>query len=159
MRTQALALAERYPVDAMGLNNASWSVVRLPDAEAAAYRLALRQAEAACRNRPEYGVFLNTLGVAQYRVGQYREAAATLTHAHELNSVANHGSDPADLAFLAMAQHRQGQPENARATLSWLRESMKETRWANDLESQGFLREAEALVRLDPIFPADPFAR
>jgi hypothetical protein len=118
----------------------------------------LRQAQVACRNRPEYGVFLNTLGLAQYRVGQYREAAATLTHADALNSVANHGSVPADLAFLAMAQHRRGQAENARATLSRLREAMKETRWTNDLESQGFLREAEALVRSDAIFPADPFA-
>jgi eukaryotic-like serine/threonine-protein kinase len=159
VRTQALVLAERHPVDAMGLNNASWTVVGRPDAEAAAYRLALRQAEAACRNRPEYGIFLNTLGVAHYRVGQHREAAATLTHADELNSVANHGSIPADLAFLAMAQHRRGQGENARATLSRLRAAMKETRWANDPESQGFLREAEALVCLGPIFPADPFAR
>jgi WD40 repeat protein len=158
VRTQALVLAERHPVDAMRLNNASWSVVRLPDAEAAEYRRALRQAEAACRNRPEYGVFLNTLGVAQYRVGQYREAAATLTHADELNSVANQGSVPSDLAFLAMAQHRQGEAENALATLSRLRQAMKGTRWANDLESQGLLKEAEALVRFDPIFPGDPFA-
>ena len=67
VRTQALALAEHRPVDATRLNNASWSIVRLPDAEAAAYRVALRQAEAACGARPEYGVFLNTFGVAQYR--------------------------------------------------------------------------------------------
>jgi eukaryotic-like serine/threonine-protein kinase len=158
VRTQALTLAEHRPVDATRLNNASWSVVRLPDSEAAAYRVALRQAEAACGARPESGVFLNTLGIAQYRVGQYREAAATLTHADELNSVANHGSNPADLAFLSVALYRRGQAENARATLSRLREAMKETRWANDLESQGFLREAETGVHFDPIFPANPFA-
>ena len=63
-----------------GPDNASWSVVRLPDAEAAAYRLALRQAEAACRNSPEYGVFLTLWGSPVPR-GPVPEAAATLTHA------------------------------------------------------------------------------
>jgi WD40 repeat protein/serine/threonine protein kinase len=157
VRTQALILAERHPVDALRLNKASWSVARLPDAEAAAYRLALRQVEAACQQSPESGVFLNTLGVVQYRVGQYREAVATLTRADELNSVAYRGSIPADLAFLAMAQHRLGHTEKARAAMRRLRDSMKKTRWANDLESQGFLREAEVL-ELDLVFPSNPFA-
>jgi hypothetical protein len=57
-----------------------------------------------------------------------------------------------------MAQQRLGQAENARATLSRLRVAMNKSRWANDQESQGFLREAEAVVRFDPVFPADPFA-
>jgi WD40 repeat protein len=157
VRSQALILAERHPVDAMRLNNASWSVAGRPDAEAAAYRLALRQAETACRSSPEDGVFLNTLGVAQYRVGQYRQAVATLTHADKLNSVAYRGSTPADLAFLAMAQHRLGQMEQARAALSRLREAMRKPQWNNDQEAQGFLREAEVL-ELDLVLPADPFA-
>jgi hypothetical protein len=158
VRTQALMLAERYRVDATRLNNASWSVVRLPDAEAAAYRLALRQAETACRQSPEYGVFLNTLGVAQYRVGQYREAVATLTHADELDSVTDQGSTPAELAFLAMAQHCLGQTEKARAALSRLREAMKKPQWAKDQKAHAFLREAEVLELDDLVFPGDPFA-
>jgi hypothetical protein len=34
---------------------------------------------------------------------------------------------------------------------------MQKSQWAKDQESQGFLREAEAL-ELDLVFPADPFA-
>jgi WD40 repeat protein/serine/threonine protein kinase len=157
VRTQALVVAERYPVDAMRLNQASWSVARVPNACLVAYRLALRQAEAACQQSPEYGVFLSTLGVAQYRAGQYKDAVATLTHADELNSVAFQGSIPVDLAFLATAHHRLGQTEKLRAALSRLREAMKKPQWAHDQESRGFLREAEALG-LDLVFPADPFA-
>jgi hypothetical protein len=158
VRTHALVVAERYCGDAPSLSHASWRVVRLPAAEAGVYRLALRQAETACRLSPENGVFLGTLGVARYRVGQYREAVRTLARADELNSITYQGSVPADLAFLAMARQRLGQAENARATLSRLRVAMNKSPWASDQASQGFLREAEAVVRFDPVFPADAFA-
>jgi tetratricopeptide (TPR) repeat protein len=158
VRSQALILAERRPIDAMAFNNKSWFIARLPAASAAECRLALRLAETACRQSPLNGMFLNTLGVAQYRVGKYREALATLTQADELNSVAYRVSIPADLAFLAMAQYRLGQMEQARAALSRLRAAMQKPQWAKDQESQGFLREADAL-ELDLVFPADPFAR
>jgi WD40 repeat protein/serine/threonine protein kinase len=158
VRTQALILAEIHPVDATAVNNKSWLTARLPAASAAAYGVALRLAETACRHTPRNGVFLNTLGVAQYRVGKYKEALATLTQADELNSDAYRGSIPADLAFLAMAQYRLGQTEKARAALSRLRAAMQKPQWAKDQESQGFMREAEAL-ELDLVFPADPFAR
>jgi hypothetical protein len=57
------------------------------------------------------------------------------------------GARPADLAFLAIAQHRLGQQEQAQATLRRLREALQQPRWANDGESQGFLREAEELLQ------------
>ena len=55
VRKQALALAERYSDDPNRLNDASAAVVRRGNAAAAAYRLALRQAEAACRLSPDHG--------------------------------------------------------------------------------------------------------
>jgi Flp pilus assembly protein TadD len=158
VRTQALMLARRYRANVDPLNNASWSVARLTHGGAAAYRLALRQAETACQLSPENGIFLRTLGVAQYRVGQNREAAATLLHADELNSVQLGESLPSNLAFLALAQHRLGQTEKAHATLNRLRESMKKTRWITNQQAQDCLREAEAVIVLDAVFPADPFA-
>ncbi len=62
VRAQALALAERRPVDANRLNEASWRVARRPGLEPSESRRAVRMAEAACRAVPEIGLYLNTLG-------------------------------------------------------------------------------------------------
>ena len=70
VRRRALTLAEQIPESAGRLNEVSWSVVSRPDATPEAYRLALEQAETACRLEPENGLILNTLGVAQYRAGR-----------------------------------------------------------------------------------------
>jgi hypothetical protein len=158
VRQQALALAESVPENPVHLDEASRTVVRQPGAAPAAYRLALRQAEAACRLIPQGGSLLTTLGMAQYRVGQYREAVATLTQADRINSVAPTGPIPEDLAFLALAQHRLNQPDQARAALGCLQATMKRPEWASNEEARGVLREAEAIEQ-DLAFPADPFAR
>ena len=158
VRQQALALAESVPENPWSFDRASRTVVRQPGAAPAAYRMALRQAEAACRLIQERGDLLTTLGMAQYRVGLYPEAVATLTQADRINSVAPNGSIPADLAFLALAQHRLGQPDQARAALGRLRELMKKPEQALDEEARAVLREAEAIEQ-DLAFPADPFAR
>jgi predicted Ser/Thr protein kinase len=137
------------------VNDASWAVAREPGRDPAAYRLALRRAKAVCGQMPHSGPIVNTLGVAQYRVGLYREALATLTRSNTLNG----GRIPADLAFLAMAQQRLGQVEAARQTLTHLRAAMKVPAPNRNAEDDAaFLCEAEALIELDPAFPADPFA-
>jgi hypothetical protein len=106
------------------------------------------------QGNPDYGNFLNTLGVAQYRVGQLERALDTLTRSNQL-----HGNrETADLAFLALTQHRLGQTEASRASLKRLREVMITREAAANAENQAFLREAEVLIELDPAFPADPFA-
>ena len=156
VRQQALALAKSVPEIPERLDGASRTVVRQPGAAPVAYRLALRQAEAACRLIPQAGSLLTTLGMAQYRVGEYPEAVATLTQADRINSVAPSGPIPADLAFLALAQHRLGQPDQARAALRRLQATMKRPEWATNEEARGVLREAEAIAQ-DLAFPADPF--
>jgi Flp pilus assembly protein TadD len=145
-RREALLLAEQHPENPNLLNNASWSVVRKPGAEAEAYRRALVLAETACRLAPSNGYFLNTLGVAQYRVGHYRQALEALSHADKLNTAAFEGPIPADLSFQAMSYHQLGQKDKAQTALGQLRETMKKPRWAEDEEAIGFLREAEILV-------------
>jgi WD40 repeat protein len=154
VRAVALELARARDVAAV-LNDASWSVVREPGHDPAAYRRALRLAEAACGDMPDSGRLLNTLGVAQYRLGLYREALATLTRCNTLNG----GRFPDDLAFLALAQQRLGHAEQARRTLAELRAAMKAPSAMTDpREAALFLREAEVLIELDPAFPADPFS-
>ncbi len=157
VRQEALMLAERVPENPLSLQTASWSVSRRADADASAYRLAMRQAEAACRLIPNDEGLQEALGVAQYRVGLYRDAVATLTRADPLRAALVGEPTPAELAFLALSQHRLGRIDQARATLGRLRELMKKPERARSEQDQNFLREAEALVA-DLAFPADPFA-
>jgi tetratricopeptide (TPR) repeat protein len=153
VRQRALGLTERLQENPARLNSVSWQVVRQLGQSLDAYRRALRQAEVACRLTPQNGDYLNTLGVAQYRLGQYKEALETLTRSDQLNAPKNKGSIPADLAFLAMAQHRLGQKEQAQAILARLQEAMKNPTWAKNAEAQGFLREAKALIEGSSVNP------
>jgi hypothetical protein len=153
VRRLALTLAESWPEDAASLNTACWAVVRRPDGNAEAVRQVLRFAEAACQLEPKNGHYLNTLGVAQYRAGQYAAALATLTRADQLNAAARQGSIPDDLAFLTMAHYQLGHKDQAQATLGRLREVLKKPQWAKSTESLGFLREAETLLASQKIAP------
>jgi tetratricopeptide (TPR) repeat protein len=145
-----LARADLDSLKALELNNTSWEVVRKPGLAAAAYRQGLLQAQNACRLTPDNGSYLNTLGVAQYRVGDYQSALATLTRSEKLNAVFYKGPFPGDLAFLAMAHHRLGQKEQAQSMLKRLREAIGQPKWKKDEESQAFFREAETLLGLQP---------
>ncbi|HLJ91834.1 MAG TPA: hypothetical protein VKU02_01445 [Gemmataceae bacterium] len=55
------------------LNRIVWAVVCKPGADPSAYRQALLQAKEAVGLAPQDGNILNTLGVAQYRLGQYQQ--------------------------------------------------------------------------------------
>jgi tetratricopeptide (TPR) repeat protein len=145
-REFALQVAQTHgEADADALNAAAWKVVKARDSGKEAYAQALRQARAAVRLAPGNGSMLNTLGVAQYRTGQYAEVLITLTKSGRLNTPKS-GLQPADLAILAMAQHQLGKMDEARTTLARLREVMQQPGWAMDVEAQGFLREAEELI-------------
>jgi tetratricopeptide (TPR) repeat protein len=111
VRQEALKLAETLLENPEALNNASWAVVRQPGADTAAYQLALRQAEAACRVAPD-ATFLKTLGVGYYRVGKYPDALAALEKSLPGNS--SNGADAIDLYFLAMSHYRLGEAAKAR---------------------------------------------
>jgi hypothetical protein len=128
-----LAWAEGYREAPYQLHAASCAVVFWPGDKPEAYRLALRQMEAACRLELKNGGFLTILGMAQYRATKYAEAMETLTEADRINSdvFLGQGSIPSDLAFLAMTQHQLGHKERAVATLARLREAMKEPGWAH----------------------------
>jgi WD40 repeat protein len=143
VRKRALALVDRYreEKDPDRYHQAAWDTVRRPHLTAPPYRLALRQAETACRLAAAEDKYTITRGVALYRVGRYRDARDTLTKAAQARE-----SVPAALAFLAMAQHQLDEPRQAQETLARLQETMKQPRWAEDAQAQAFLREAEALL-------------
>jgi WD40 repeat protein len=147
LREEARTRAERYLQDPVSLNDASWNVVSKPKGSEAAYRRAQLQAQEACRLAPGDGSLLNTLGVAQYRVGDFKAAVETLTHADKLNAVAFKGSIPSDLAFLAMAQHQLGQKDEAQASLERLRKSLQNETWGKNDEAKTLAQEAETLLK------------
>jgi len=127
------------------LNNMAWEVVKRPQADADHLKHALRQASSACRREPDSGAYLNTLGVAQYRVGQYDEALNTLRRSDALTRERASDGSPADAAFLAMTLHRLGRMDEAEAERSRLLELMKDPAHAGDEDNQAFLAEVEAL--------------
>jgi tetratricopeptide (TPR) repeat protein len=151
IQAACLELAGALRESVTACNDTAWGLVREAGRPETIYRRGLHLAEAAARLEPNSGICLNTLGIAQYRVGQMEEAFATLTRSNALNE----GKQPADLAFLAMARQRLGHAGEALDLLDRLRRVIPERRAAEDA---AFLAEAEAVVLCDAGFPADPFA-
>jgi hypothetical protein len=96
------------------------------------------------------------LGAALYRAGRYNEAVTRLEQAERRRS----GYRKQIQAFLAMANRAAGRRAEARRGLDQLRRRTPSTDgdalW-DELEIAVLQREAEAVVLLDPAFPADPF--
>jgi WD40 repeat protein len=154
VREQALVLAERFREEdsPQRYAEASRALVRGPSLPAVWYRQALRQAEVAVGLDPRNGAYLTTLGLAQYRLGRYEEALATLTRADRLNATPAGLSTDADLAFLALSHLQLGHHDEARAVLDRLRQLNKQPRAGTPLETeeaQQFLREVEAAIGTD----------
>jgi WD40 repeat protein len=154
LRQIALRLAEERGDRPEFLNQTSWNIVRRPGAEAGTYQRALRYAEIACRLQPDVGVYLNTLGVAHFRVGRYADAVATLLQSDRLNRQETGSSIPADIAFLAMAYYHLGRMQEANTYWERLR-----TLKTSNPEDRGFVVEAEALFQGKGQKTSDPGAR
>jgi WD40 repeat protein/serine/threonine protein kinase len=144
VRQQALALVDRFheETDPRLYATAARALVRQKGLAPIWYQQALRQAEIACRLGRDPS-FTTTLGMAQYRLGKYREAIDTLTRVDGVNK-----GSPAALAFLAMAQFQLGQKDKAKDNLTRLRDGLKKHEWVKDDEVQGFLREAAAVLEV-----------
>ncbi len=84
VRQRALALAEHFRDDPYRLRRAAWAVVRRSGLAAEDYRDAFPWVEAASREHPDEGDRLVKLGMAQYRVGDYQKALATLHRVYDL---------------------------------------------------------------------------
>ncbi len=129
---------------ALALNDQAWRLVTGSGQRDPTKALAL--ITQAMRLAPNQTFCLNTLGVAQYRLGRYAEAAATL----EKSLAASQGqSDAFDLFFLAMCYHHLGDVTRARAcydrAVQWWR-AQKDLRAEWDAELRTFQAEVESLL-------------
>jgi tetratricopeptide (TPR) repeat protein len=144
---------------AQHINNLAWRMATGPAALRDPQQ-ALVLARKAVAMTPGQAIYLNTLGVAQYRAEQYAEAIVTV----EKSLAASKGeSDGFDLFFLAMARHKLGQLDRAKAgldrALRWRREHPNPAGpgWTEELNM--FQAEAEELLNAPlPPLPANPFA-
>src|SRR5262245_5567143 len=104
--------AASFPWHLDANNQLAWFLATCPVESFRDPERALRFAEkAVARDFSNGGHYTGTLGVAQYRLGDYRSAVATLDRATRLN----HGRPrPEHLFFQSMAQWRLGNKEAAR---------------------------------------------
>jgi tetratricopeptide (TPR) repeat protein len=140
-------------------NEESWQVARKPGQSSADYRLAVRTAELAVQLGPDTASWVHTLGVAQYRVGRYEEARATLKKAMALSG----GSvltaelkskiESSSAVFLAMIEYQVGRTDTARELLAKLTNEARQGRCPDCklllIEHEGiaeFIGEAESLM-------------
>jgi Anaphase-promoting complex, cyclosome, subunit 3 len=106
---------EANPNDANSCNNLAWVYVTAPEG-LRDVNAALPLAEKAVRLAPTNGAYANTLGVAYYRAGRYREAVDVLRP----NLARQEDRYLAfDLYFLAVSLHKLGEIERARDYFEW----------------------------------------
>ncbi len=146
-RKLALQQLEEVREDPERLNEASWEIVVSTERTAEDYQHALRLIQRALEYLPASGELLNTLGVAQFRLGQYDKALATLEESSE--ALAIYGQHPADLAFRAMTHFQLGDAKKAGSLLKRLRKVAAKLPWSDDVETQQLLQEAVELIETD----------
>jgi Flp pilus assembly protein TadD len=142
--------------DPRSLNALAWFLAACPDAAIRDPSRAVELARRATELAPKNGSLWNTLGVARYRVGDWRGAIEALEKAMELR----HGGDASDWLFLAMAHWRLGAKDQARG---WYERAAAEiaTNRTIDEELARFRDEAADLIRsadADAIMPNGPAA-
>jgi tetratricopeptide (TPR) repeat protein len=125
-------------------NNYAWTLTAAPESNRNPQR-ALTLARRAVELAPNSALCINTLGAAQYRVGQYAEAIATL----DRSLAAGHGAyDGYDLIFQAMAHWQLGHKPEAVAcfhkSVKWMEKNRQ-----GDEELIRFRAEAAALLGLE----------
>jgi tetratricopeptide (TPR) repeat protein len=143
-------LLELDSKNALVHNNMSWLLATCPDANLRDPARAVQLAQRAVELEKQNGNIWNTLGMAQYRAGDWKAAIKALDKSRELRQ----GGDAFDFYFLAMANQRLGQKEEA---LKWYRQGIewvvkneeaiaKEPQWPEELRR--FRTEAEELVKM-----------
>jgi hypothetical protein len=137
--------AELAGRNSVALNNQAWRLVTGPPAQRDP-ACALRLIQEAVKLQPNNATLLNTLGVVQYRNGQYEEAVATL----EKSLAAGKGQfDGFDLFFLAMCHAQLGDAAKAKdrfeRAVKWTEAQKNQpAQFAEELKA--FRAEAEAAL-------------
>ena len=106
------------------LDKLAWRLTSCPDEKVRDPHAAVEFAKRAVKLAPQDGVYLNTLGVAQYRAGDWKPAFDALRKARELPG----GAGDFNEFFLAMCYWRQGDHDAVRKWYAKGVEQMEEIR-------------------------------
>jgi WD40 repeat protein len=142
------------PDDVGRFNNAAWRIVRSPRRPDEDYKNALRLIEQAIAVSPDDGTYLNTLGVCQFRLGDYEGAIESLEKSRSKNQqpagMFTMYYHPSDTLFLAMSLYQAGRHEEARQNLKFATQAMKVGQFRADRELREFMTEAQTLLESSP---------
>jgi tetratricopeptide (TPR) repeat protein len=111
LRLRQAKLGPDHPVTLGCMNSLAWFLATAPDAKLRDPTRALRLAKAVVQHTPKNGGYWNTLGVACYRAGDWKQAIEALEKSEALRpgrAVAHNGF------FLAMALWQRGNKADAR---------------------------------------------
>lgn len=134
-----IARSAREGLSVLTLNNRAWRLATDPDPARRDVAEALRLAEEAVKAQPDNAVYLNTLGVAQYRAGNLQAAIETLDGSTRIR-----GPNAESGFFLAMAHARLGHHDMARENYRTADQSSREAKPGSELSR--FREEAAAIV-------------
>ncbi|QDV43886.1 Serine/threonine-protein kinase PknB [Stieleria neptunia] len=133
-----------WPAESM-LNMVAWPLCSSSDSGARDIKLALQAAQRALELKPNDADYLNTLGVALYRDGQWAAAIETLEKSADMHKGVNLALDG---FFLAMANFQLGERQKADEWFTRSVDVMKESS-PDDDELIQFRAEAEDLMQMD----------
>jgi serine/threonine protein kinase/tetratricopeptide (TPR) repeat protein len=131
-------------VTPLSLNNIAWQFATAADLDQRDPPWALELAKLAVEREPDNGIFANTLGTAQYRVGDWKAALESLNKAHDLNQGQYFAHDA---FFLAMVCWKLADKERAEKWYTAAERWMAKTAPKNE-ELLRFRAEAAALLGL-----------
>jgi serine/threonine protein kinase len=135
---------EFEPDQADVLNALAWALVSVPDAPPYNPQEGLTAIRRAVDLVPGLWAYWNTLGVAAYRVGDYKTAVEALAKSMSLNKP----GDASDYFFMAMTRWKQNQPAEARKWFDRGKALKLENKSENPEELKQFQAEAEVVLGL-----------
>jgi superkiller protein 3 len=139
---------ELNPQDAGNMNGIAWLLATAPDPQHRNADRAVELAKKAVELAPQDGAILNTLGVAQYRAGEWTLAIEALEKSMELRS----GGDGNDWFWLAMAHWQLDHKDDASKWFDKAVDWMDKNAPQNE-ELLRFRAEAEKLLGVTPPSP------
>lgn len=143
--TSLRRMIEKEPENGWPYNALAWFRLTARDARFRDFNEAVEMAVRAAELAPQRAAAHNTLGIAYYRVGEFRKAVESLRQSMKLSD----GGDANDWFFLAMAHAQLGDLDEAR---QWYEraESWTRANAANDARFREWWQEAAELLEESP---------